>query len=505
MARRTSAWIVLTLLSGSAAAQQHGPAPADTLHAHMLRLLEERGPSKGWVFFEDKGPRDPVAVRDALRRARLALQPRALERRRRHRRLPGELDLRDAPVHAPYVQAVLARGADLSVESRWLNAVSVHGTLEEFRAIAELPFVARVEPVRRGVLLGEAGGSGVAAANADAPPTFHGLSRAQLDELNLLPLHARGYTGAGVLIGVLDTGFHRGHEAFQQPGHELDVVAEYDFLDDDGFTGIEPGDPSAQHNHGTMILGTLAAYLPGVVVGGAFDASFLLCKTEDTTSEYAQEEDFYVAGLEFIEANGADLATSSLGYLDWYTQSQLDGLTAVTTIAVNLATANGLICVTAAGNNGNDLDPSTSSLMAPGDAFDVITCGGFEPGGAIPDFSSDGPTADGRVKPELLANGTLVYTVCAHQDTNCTTDTRGTSVSTSLMASMVACVIQARPEWGPARLRTRLFESASGFRATGTFDPLFVRGYGVPDAARAVFGAPYSAQSSEPLLGPVVR
>jgi subtilisin family serine protease len=392
---------------------------------------------------------------------------------------------------------VLATGCTLSIESSWLNAVSVHGTMGQFQAIAQLPFVDRIEPVRRGVLIGgQPDGEALGTNAAGEPPATtpmslldYGLSEGQLEQLNLIALHDLGYTAAGIVIGVLDTGFHRGHEAFNQPGHEIDVLLEYDFINDDPFTGIEPGDPSAQHNHGTMVLGTIASYLPGLLIGGAFDASFILCKTEDATDEYRQEEDFYVAGLQFIEANGADMATSSLGYDDWYTQEQLDGLTAVTTIAVNAATANGLICITAAGNNGHDLDASTSHLMAPGDAFEVITCGGVWPSGQIVDFSSDGPTADGRVKPELLARGREVYTICAHQDTNCTTDTGGTSVATSLMASMVACVIQIHPSWTPATMRTRLFETASDFLAYGTFDSLFVRGYGIPDAHLAALGS----------------
>ena len=488
-----SGWALLGVLCGSAEARPTTAPPPDKLHPHMVRLLAERGPSKGWVFFKDKGLTSPGALSAALQRARLDLHPRALERRRNRRSVPGDVDRRDVSVHLPYVRAVLAAGCSLSVDSSWLNAVSVHGTLEQFRTIAQLPFVDRIEPVRRGFLLGgpldgPAPGSNAAGqSSAGAPMSSldYGLSQGQLEQLNLITLHDLGFTGAGILIGVLDTGFHRGHEAFNQPGHVIDVVLEYDFINDDGFTGIEPGDPSAQHNHGTMVLGTIASWLPGVLVGGAFDASFILCKTEDTTDEYQQEEDFYVAGLQFIEAGGADLATSSLGYDDWYSQAQLDGLTAVTTIAVNVATSNGLICVTAAGNNGNDLDPNTSSLMAPGDAFDVITCGAVDPAGVITDFSSDGPTADGRVKPELLARGFEVYTICAHQDQNCTTDTGGTSVATPLIASVVTCVLQARPLWTPATMRTRLFETAGDFLANGTFDSLYVRGYGVPDAALA--------------------
>ncbi len=494
--RALECWLVGSVLLGALCHPAHARRvttdPPATLHPHMTRLLESRGPSKGWVFFTDKGLTSPEARSAALERARDELHPRALERRSLRGRTPGLVDERDVSVYAPYVQAVLATGCSLSIESSWLNAVSVHGTPDQFRAIAQLPYVDRIEPVRRGVLVGApddpasgAHGSERSSAGASSGALDYGLTLGQLEQMNLVALHDLGFTGAGIVIGMLDTGFHRGHEAFNQPGHVIDVLLEHDFIDDDDFTGIEPSDPAAQHNHGTMVLGTIASYLPGVLIGGAFDASFILCKTEDATDEYMQEEDFYVAGLELIEANGADLATSSLGYIDWYEQSQLDGLTAVTTIAVNAATSNGLICITAAGNNGNDLDPTTSSLMAPGDAFEVITCGGVDPAGEIVDFSSDGPTADERVKPELLARGQEVYTICAHEDTDCTTDTGGTSVATSLMASMVACVLQVQPTWTPSTMRARLFETASYFLAHGTFDPLYVRGYGIPDAALA--------------------
>jgi len=227
--------------------------------------------------------------------------------------------LRDVSIHLPYIRAVLATGCSLSIESSWLNAVSVHGTMGQFRTIAQLPFVDRIEPVRRGFLIGGQPDSQALGTNAAGQPSAgapmssldYGLSQGQLEQMNLITLHDLGFTGAGIVIGVLDTGFHRDHEAFNQPGHEIDVVLEYDFINDDNITGIEPGDPSAQHNHGTMVLGTIASFLPGVLIGGAFDASFILCKTEDATDEYMQEEDFYVAGLQFIEANGADLATSS--------------------------------------------------------------------------------------------------------------------------------------------------------------------------------------------------
>jgi hypothetical protein len=483
---RVKLWTIgssVLLCLGVARAQ----TPHQGLHQDLVRLVQERGPSKGWVFFVDKDLHAPAELAEAVDKAQAELHPRALERRARRRTSPGLADVRDVPVHRAYVDQVLATGVELSIESSWLNAISVRGTEEQFRALAQLSFVDRIEPVRRGTLSSTTYDGGESASLGGGLPSFYGIATGQLAQMNLIAVHLRGYTGTGVVIGVLDTGFHRGHEAFNTLGHEVDVLAEYDFLDDDPFTGMEPGDPSAQHNHGTMVLGTIAAYLPFELVGGAFDASFILVKTEDTTDEYQQEEDFYVAGLQFIEAHGGDVATSSLAYDNWYTPSDFDGLTAVTTLAVNTATSNGLHCCTASGNSGNDADPGTWSLAAPSDAFDVISCGAVDPDDDITSFSSDGPSADGRVKPEILARGVQVMTLCAHQDVDCTTDTGGTSFSTPLIASVVACLIQAHPDWTPAHMRRQLFQSGSDYRANGTFDPLYVRGYGVPDADLAGF------------------
>jgi len=251
--------------------------------------------------------------------------------------------------------------------------------------------------------------------------------------------------------------------------------------------GIEAGAPPDQHRHGTLILGTIAAYKPDFLVGGAYDASFYLAKTEDTSREVPVEEDYYVAGLEWIEGNGADLATSSLAYIDWYMQADLDGATAVTTQAVNIATAKGLVCCTAAGNLGNDLDPATSHLMAPGDALEVITCGAVDVTGATASLSSDGPTADGRVKPEVLARGISTATVNPYDDFAYLTSS-GTSLSTPLVAAGAALVIQAHPDWTVAQVRSALFRTASDyyFYLGGWFDPLFVRGYGIIDVMAAI-------------------
>ncbi len=495
-------------LATPATAQTLSPARHDKVHAQMRRLIDERGPSKAWVYFKDKGIRDAAELRRATDRVIEEMNPRALARRAARRQAPGLADVRDVPVRAEYIEATRATGVEVVVESSWLNAVSVRASLEELERIAALPFVERIEPVRRGVLVDRQDGSmppiPSASARAANPPSFYGITYAQLAQIGIPGLHERGFTGKGIVIGILDTGFLRTHEAFNQPGHVVDVVAEYDFINNDTNTANEGSDDPNQHDHGTWILGCIAAYLPNELVGAAYDASFILCKTEDVTNEYQQEEDFYVAGLQYIESQGGDVVTSSLGYIDWYTQADLDGLTATTTIAVNIATGNGIFYSTAAGNAGNDTNPLTSSLIAPADAFDVITVGAVTPSGAIAYFSSEGPTADLRVKPEVLATGFYTETVCVYDDTDCTSSVPGTSLSTPLIAGALACIAQARPNWSVARMRSNLFSSGDYYLANGVSDPNYVLGYGIPNARRAAKVKKLSTGSTFP-GPPIVR
>jgi hypothetical protein len=477
--------LVVALGALSSATPGNGPSAsseaAECVHPLVWRLLEgPQGCVAAWVFFADRGD-DPGGPAGAL----APLSPRAIERRALRRCRSGLVDEQDLPPHAGYVAEVCATGADLRVESRWLNAVSVTATCEHIRALALLPFVQSIQPVRRGR---RAEAVPIVAAGRAAPGAgagFYGLAQEQLEQIGVTSMHAAGYSGAGIVIGVLDTGFVLTHEAYTEPGHELSVIAQWDFIDGDPDPGIEPGDPPNQHRHGTIVLGTIGGYRPGTLVGGAYDASFVLAKTEDTAGEYPLEEDYYVAGLEFIEAAGADVATSSLGYSDWYDWYDMDGLTAVTTIGVNTATANGLVCCTAAGNGGYDSDLPT--LVAPGDAFDVLTCGAADSSGQVADFSSDGPTADGRVKPEVLARGVATHSVDPDDDTGYLTAS-GTSLSTPLVASAAALLVQAHPDWTVAQIRWALFGTADYYAANGEPDPEYRRGYGVIDvfAASAV-------------------
>ncbi len=448
------------------------------------------GSSRHWVFFRDKQLADDQAVARAMTDQQAALSAKTQARRAARRIAPGILDERDLPVAAEYIAAIRNTGTQVRFESRWINAVSVTATADQLRAIDALPFVERTQSLARAArripMPVEPAPVEFSTPRGADPSAFYGPSYPQLLQINAVAAHNAGYTGQGVIVGILDTGFNRTHVAFNQTvnAHPVQIIDEYDFIVGDFNTAQEPSDPPNQSNHGTYILGTMAAYFPGTYVGAAYNASFVLAKTEDITQEIPDEEDAYVAGLEWIEAHGADMVTSSLGYIDWYTQADLNGLIAVTTTAVNVATENGLICCTAAGNEGNDTNPATSRLIAPADAFGVLTCGAVDLNGVIAWFSSDGPTADGRVKPELLARG--VETMTTSAVTNNIIPVNGTSLATPLLAGGTALVIQAHPNWSPDKVRRAYFHTASGFSTAGQFDPLYVRGYGIINVFAAI-------------------
>lgn len=444
-----------------------------------------------WVFFTDKRIDSAAELNRRIAARAAELPERTLRRRALRGMNPQLVTIADLAVLPEYIAEVLAAGAELRHEIRSLNAISIDVQASRLSEIAELPFVRRIQPVARGVRRSPIDATTESLAISQPRgfgPAWYAASFDQLNQIGIVDAHNAGFTGADVIIGVLDTGFNRTHDAFNQTtngAHPVQVLAEHDFIKNDNDTTQQPGDTEFQSSHGTLVLGVIAAYHPTVCVGGAFDASFMLAKTEDISQEVPAEEDDYAAAIEWLETLGADMSTSSLSYDDWYTQTDFDGATAVTTLAVNAAIANGLICCTAAGNTGNDLDPLTSRLSAPGDAPLMMTCGAVDETSAIAYFSSDGPTADGRVKPEVLARGVSTQTTDPSSDSNIV-GVPGTSFSTPLVAAGVALVIEAHPDWNVIRIRRALFQTADGFLANSTFDPAYVRGYGIINVHAAI-------------------
>lgn len=444
----------LSLFSASAAADDLPGSPKVTPKLHeWIAAHPQDDTVKAWVYFHDKGISDPDELAAALAARQKELSPRALWRRSKVN--PGALvDLRDLPVHAAYREQVTDLSRKHRADSRVLNAVSVETTIRDLDRIAALDCVARLDLVvafeRSDVAVRSQ--LPLVRTGKGSRSLDYGYSWTQLDQINVPSVHDTGFNGDGVIVCMLDTGFYKDHEAVAG----LDLIGEWDFINDDGNTQNEGGDDPYQHYHGTYTWSALGGMKDGIMYGPAYGASFLLAKTEDVTQEVPIEEDWWTEGIEWAEANGADMASSSLGYTDWYSYSDMDGQTAVTTIAANWATEKGVVVVTAMGNNGW----YAGALIVPSDSDGAVSCGAVDEFGSLASFSSTGPTYDGRIKPNVCAMG--VYTFCAVASG--TSDygwANGTSLSTPLVGGSVALLLEAHPDWTPADIQEALQQTAS--------------------------------------------
>lgn len=429
-----------------------------------------------WVFFKDKGSDNE----HLLQKPTALLSERALQRRLKVLPANARIDERDLPVNVEYVQALAAHVSKIRVQSRWLNAVSVETGSAGIADIQALPFVEKVQPVqvyRRERPVEEP-------VIRYRPPSLpktgvdldYGVSATQLNQINVPALHRMGYYGQGVIIAMLDDGFNllNYHITFDS----LNVLDTWDFINDDASVD-DSGLDATEGWHGTKTLSTIAGYTPGQLIGPAFKASFLLAKTEVNSSETPIEEDYWVAGLEWAEGKGADIVSSSLGYIDWYTWEDMDGETAVTTIAADLAVERGVIVVNSAGNEGyNELQ---NTLIAPADGKKVIAVGAVTSENIRSSFSSVGPTADGRIKPDVAAMGSSVY-VASSVDSLGFGYSSGTSFSCPLTSGAIALLLSAYPDLTPPQVYQAITSTASQ-----AANPDNLLGYGILDIEAAYY------------------
>ncbi len=443
-------------------------------------------PSKLWVFFTDKGL---TSAEESSAIAALCdeLPARALDRRAK---AGATLNANDLPVAHAYVDAVAATGARIETKSRWLNAVSVVADETQAAAIAKLPHVRETRPVARAMKprpVPDEHGAGPLPLRSGRLLDY-GPSLGQLEQIGVTALHDAGFDGSGVLICVLDTGFDTDHECFRH----LDIVAERDFIDDDAETAHEPGDPPGQDSHGTQTLSCIGASRPGALYGGAYEASFALAKTEMVKDEIEIEEDYWVEAVEWADSLGSDIVTSSLGYFDWYTYEDMDGNTAVTTIAADMAAARGIVVVNSMGNEGGG---EWRYMIAPADGDSVISVGAVDSTGARVSFSSVGPTYDGRTKPDVMAQGLYVHTATT-EDTASYALAHGTSFSAPLTASAVGLLLEGHPDWTPTDVIDALHATASQSATPDT-----AMGWGIVDAYAAMYSAPVGIDETGADLG----
>ena len=357
----------------------------------------------------------------------------------------------DYPISIVYMNKLKNLGLEIYRQSRWLNAVSCYLNDIELEIIKNLSFVDKVIPVGRFVNrpVGQSDQYFLQKSVSDD----YGLSYNQNDMIGIPFAHDLGFHGEDVLIGVFDTGFILDHEALQH----LDVVATWDFIYDDEIVEDEDEDVPGQQNHGTKVLSALAGYAPGQLIGPAYASQFLLAKTDHLTLETHQDEDNWVAAAEWAESLGADIISSSVGYILDYTYEDMDGKTTAVTRAADLAVEKGVLVFNSAGNEGLDF---WKYIIAPADGDSVIAMGGVTTGGDFWAISSRGPTYDGRIKPDLVAQAQDVYCVSPTTTDRYSTED-GTSMACPLGAGAGAIILSIDPMLSPMEVRELLVRDAS--------------------------------------------
>ncbi len=460
---------ILTLLFGVTALAQNAP------ERHNY-----------WVFFHDKEVTDQSSF-DPLDHEFSHLSQRALDRRALRGTITGPT-YNDLPVPAIYIDEIMATDVKVRSVSRWLNAVSVTATPEYIEGLTTNAIVKKTKRIRKVTK------KTIKRITRDDEIFFneedYGSSYAQNEQINAIEAHELGFTGTDVWLLMIDTGFYTDHMAFQSER----IIAEYDFVNADSITQNQEGDGSSQHNHGTWTASAAAGFVDGELRGTAYECKLLLAKTEILAEEIEAEEDYYVAALEWGEAKGADIASSSLGYNDWYNYSDLDGESAITTRGVDMAVSLGMVCVTAVGNEG---DTDWFYMMAPADADSVISVGAVDMNNTIGGFSGHGPTADGRIKPEVLARGVSTY-AAGTQASDAYVMGTGTSMATPLVAGAVALILEANPHWSPMMVREALMMTADN-----SLSPDNTRGFGLIDVMAAInydFGIVHGDVSGDDVL-----
>lgn len=412
------------------------------------------------VFFADK-----ESTPFSINQPEQFLSERAIERRQRFKIPVASTDL---PVNPAYVQAVSDAGATVLFTTRWMNGVLCEANPGLVATLQQLPHVSSVELVASG---GKPASPGRRARSSNGREEFAAeLTGPQLSMLGIDEMHADQYRGSGVWIAVLDGGFSGVDTAvaFRHLFEEDRVITIRDFV-----TGSDQ--VYHRNSHGTEVFSVIAAKIDGMFTGGVYEGSFALYLTEDVASEYRVEEYNWLFAAEHADSTGVDLILSSLGYNTFsnpsmnYAPADLDGKTAVVTRAAQLAADRGIVVVVSAGNEGSS---NWQLITPPADGVDVLAVGNITLGGLRAASSSKGPTADGRIKPDVVALGSSTIVVKANGSLGTSS---GTSFSAPLVASLSAGIRQRYPEVPVKALLDAIRFSSS----QGDVPDNFI-GYGIP-------------------------
>ena len=470
------------------------------LFVNINLYSQEVADTKYWIIFKDKGEfksTDVIEINSkAYKTGKSMLTERAIQRRLKV--LPEDrlIDFGDLPLDESYIKKVQDIGVKLIAKSRWFNGVSAYLTKTQMGKVKNLNCVAYLKVVNKLYNQSLTSLAPIECGNKFENELFnynykrnlynYGKSYDQLHLIDVPRVHNLEITGKGVLIASLDDGFDwRNHEALKN----LNVLAEYDFVNDDSVTSNQLEqryeDKPEQSNHGTATFSSMAGYKEDKLIGPAFGSDFILAKTEYVPTETPMEEDYWLEAAEWVESKGADIITSSLVYKTFddpykansYSYENFNGKTAITTLAGERAAYLGIVVLNAIGNYYQTAIPSLGSAS---DGDSIIAVGAVSGNGNIAGFSSNGPTSDGRIKPDVCALGVFVY-VASKEGSNLYEYSNGTSFSTPMTAGVCALILSAHPELTPMQVREALRNTANN-----ASNPNNLTGWGVIDAYQAI-------------------
>ena len=382
--------------------------------------------------------KDKAATVYSLDHPEAFLSEKAIARRQKQH-LP--IDSTDLPVCRKYVDEIRRQGVHIVVTGKWENFVTVScndSTLID--RIVALPFVRTTEKVWMAPPADKpsmsTGRDSLVNNPAVHPDSIYGLAVSQIQLSKGDKLHDAGFKGQGMTIAVIDAGFHNADKITAM--RNIRVLGTKDFVN-------PQSDIYAESSHGMMVLSCIGMNQPDIMTGTAPEASFWLLRSEDDDTEQPVEEDYWAAALEFADSVGVDVVNTSLGYYEFddktcnYRYRDLDGHYSLMSHSASMAADKGLVVVCSAGNSGRG---TWKKLTPPGDAENVITVGAMDKNLVNADFSSVGNTADGRVKPDVMAVG--VSSAVAGND-GTVSRANGTSFASPTFCGLVACFWQACP------------------------------------------------------------
>ncbi len=436
-------------------------------------------PDKYFIQFTDKND-SPYSINNPGE----YLTQRALDRRAKY---GIEITAQDLPVNPQYIAGVEALGADLLFPTKWMNGVTVYTTdptvIENINALPYVDgvslMVSRYDPVKKALFMNDFSDDKYKSENLKSGNSVssmnYGFGTNQIEQLNGILLHDDGYKGEGMVIAVLDGGFYAvdSQPLFDSLWANDQILGTKDFVHPGGSVFTESG-------HGRMVLSCMGANIEGQLVGTAPKASYWLLRSEYVVTENVLEEYNWVSAAEFADSVGADVINSSLGYIDFdmpvwdHDYEDMNGSTAVVTIGADIAESKGILVVNSAGNSGGNPFPW---IGAPADGFDVFSIGAVTSDGDRAGFSSIGPTADGRTKPDIMAQGQ--GSAVADEGSGVTFGS-GTSFSSPIMAGISTCLMQAFPNRTPAEIRAAIKQSGNNSSSPDNY-----MGWGIPDFMEA--------------------